>query len=64
MDKPTCQQCRFSIGCARDDFAGEVLMCITKQIPARRKCGRFEREPGTMEREDNGKDLQSLQNPV
>lgn len=59
MTEPTCKQCRFSIGCANDSFDGEVLMCISKQLPAQKRCGRFERKPGTMEREDE--DLPSLQ---
>lgn len=52
-EEPTCQQCKHSIGCASDDFTETVLMCQIKFLPARKKCARFEREPGTMERETN-----------
>lgn len=52
MTPQTCQQCKHSIGAASDDFTETILMCVIKFLPAVKVCGRFVREPGTMEREE------------
>lgn len=48
----TCQQCRFSIGRWMEGFTQAVLFCSRdNQEAPETRCGQFEREPGTMERE-------------
>jgi hypothetical protein len=51
--KTTCQQCAFSIGEWMTDLQRAVLACSkTGKAAPDAICSRFEREPGTMERED------------
>lgn len=51
--KTTCQQCAFSIGAWMTDLQRAVLACSkTGKAAHDAICSRFEREPGTMERED------------
>lgn len=55
MTEPmTCQQCLFAEGRWSDEVSRAVLMCLPDNRPAPgQKCSRFEREPGTQEREEN-----------
>jgi hypothetical protein len=54
MSKITCQQCAYSQGRWMDEFTRAILICTkdNKEAPEA-ICSRFEREPGTMERETN-----------